>query len=157
MASFNTVNTDYKIFAKALASKLQEVLPTIISDDQNGCMKGRSTFSNIRSTVDIINYVNENNVHGILSYIDFHKAFDTVNWKFMQKVMEKMKFGRYFRRCISTMYNNIEACITNNGNASTWFKPTRGIRQGCPISANIFIMIVEILALAIKKPKRSVR
>jgi hypothetical protein len=78
------LNTDYKIFAKAVATKLQSVLPDIISDDQNGCMKGRSTFGNIRSTIDIITYVNENNMHGILSYIDFQKAFDTVNWTFMQ-------------------------------------------------------------------------
>jgi hypothetical protein len=68
--------------------------------------------------------------------------------------MEKMNFGIYFRKCIKTMYNNIEACVMNNGNASTFFKPTRGIRQGWPISANIFILIVEILAHAIKKNNR---
>ena len=67
------LNTDYKIFAKAVATKLQSVLSDIISDDQNGCMKGRSTFGNKRSTFDIISYVNENNMHGILSYIDFKK------------------------------------------------------------------------------------
>jgi hypothetical protein len=61
------LNTDYKFFAKAVATKLQSVLPDIISDDQNGCMKGRSTFGNIRSTIDIISYVNENNMHGILT------------------------------------------------------------------------------------------
>jgi hypothetical protein len=59
-------------------------------------MKGRSTFGNIPSTIDIITNVNENNMHGILSYIDFQKAFDTVNWTFMQKVLEKMNFGKYF-------------------------------------------------------------
>jgi hypothetical protein len=144
------LNTDYKIFAKVMATKLQEVLPLLISNDQNGCMKGRSTFSNIRSTIDVISYVNENNLHGILTYIDFHKAFDTVSWQFMHQVLKKMNFGKYFRGCIKVLYNNIESCVMNNGNASTFFKPTRGIRQGCPISANIFILIVEILAHAIR-------
>ena len=148
------LNTDYKICAKAVATKLQSVLPDIISHDQNGCMKGRSTFGNIRSNIDIISHVNENNMHGILSYIDFQKAFDTVNWNFMHKVLEKMNFGQYFRRCIKLFYNNIESCIINNGTASSFFKPTRGIRQGCPISANIFIIIVEILAYAIRTNKR---
>jgi hypothetical protein len=145
------LNTDYKIFAKAMATKLQKILPEIISGDQNGCMKNRSTFSNIRSTIDIISHVNENDLHGILAYIDFQKAFDTVSWQFMQRVLKKMNFGEYFRKCIDVMYKNIESCVLNNGNASEFFKPTRGIRQGCPISANIFIIIVEIIAHAIRK------
>ena len=124
------LNTDYKIFAKVMATKLQKALPDLISNDQNGCMKGRSTFSNIRSTIDVISHVNENDLHGILTYIDFHKAFDTVSWQFMQQVLLKMNFGEYFRGCIKVMYNNIESCVMNNGNASTFFKPTRGIRQG---------------------------
>ena len=67
-----------------MATKLQKIPPEIISGDQNGCMKNRSTFSNIRSTIDIISHVNENDLHGILAYIDFQKAFDTVSWQFMQ-------------------------------------------------------------------------
>jgi exonuclease III len=148
------LNTDYKIFAKAMATRLQTVLPNLISNDQNGCMKNRSTYSNIRSTIDVITHVNEKNKHGILAYIDFQKAFDTVSWQFMQSVMETMNFGKYFRDCVETMYNNIESCIMNNGHASTFFKPSRGIRQGCPISANIFILIVEILAHAIRNDPR---
>ena len=52
------------------------------------------------------------------------------------------------------MYKNIESCVLNNGNASEFFKPTHGIRQGCPISENIFIIIVEIIAHAIRKNPR---
>ena len=52
------------------------------------------------------------------------------------------------------MYNDIETCVMNNGHASPFFKPTRGIRQGCPVSANIFILIVEILACAIRNNPR---
>ena len=52
------------------------------------------------------------------------------------------------------MYNNIESCVINNGKASNFFKPTRGIRQGCTISANVFIIIVKILAHAIKNNNR---
>jgi exonuclease III len=144
------LNCDYKIFAKAMSSRLQKVIPTLVSDDQSGCRKGYSTYRNIRSTVDIIAYTNEQKLHGILTYIDFEKAFDTVRWNFMHKVLEKMNFGSYFRNCVKTMYKDIKSCVMNNGFASAYFSPTRGIRQGCPISANIFILIVEILAIAIR-------
>ena len=49
------------------------------------------------------------------------------------------------------MFNDLLSCVINNGHASEFFKPTRGIRQGCPISANIFIMIVETLVHAIRQ------
>ena len=71
---------DYKILTKVLAKRLQSVLPDIINQDQAGCIKGRSTFNNIRSTIDIINYVNDNNLTGYLAFIDYKKAFDTVKW-----------------------------------------------------------------------------
>jgi hypothetical protein len=144
------LNSDYKFFAKTMALRLQTVLDTIISKDQSGCIKGRATFTNIRSTIDVINYVNEMNLPGILTYIDFEKAFDTVNWQFMYKCLKALNFGEYFIKCVETMYMDISSCVVNHGHISPFFKPTRGIRQGCPISANIFVIIVEILAHAIR-------
>ena len=145
------LNSDYKIFAKLMALRLQTVLDTLISTDQSGCIKGRSTFSNIRSTIDVITYVNEKNLPGILTYIDFEKAFDTVNWNFMHKCLKTMNFGDYFKKCIKIMYTDIKSCVVNYGHVSPFFEPSRGIRQGCPLSAYLFIIIVEILAHAIRK------
>ena len=61
-----------------------------------------------------------------------------------------MNFGKYFCKCIQTMYTDIASCVVNHGHISSFFKPTRGNRQGCPISANLFIIIVEVLAHAIR-------
>ena len=93
------LNTDYKILAKSLAVRLQSVLPEIISQDQSGGIKGRATYDNLRSTIDIINYTKEKNLPGILAFIDFEKAFDTVSWKFMNKCLVAMNFGEYFKNC----------------------------------------------------------
>jgi hypothetical protein len=145
------LNTDYKIYAKTLATRLQKVMDEIIDYDQSGCIKGRSTFSNLRSTIDIINYTEKLNLPGILAFIDFEKAFDTVKWPFIYKVFHKMNFGPYFIKCVKILYNDIMTSIANSGHLSEFFNPTRGIRQGCPISANIFVTIVEILASAIRQ------
>ena len=145
------LNSDYKIFAKLMAKRLQSVLTQIISPDQSGCIKGRSTFNNIRSTIDIINYTNEQNLPGILAFIDYEKAFDTVKWNFLYKCLEAMNFGNYFINCIKTMYSNIQTSVSNNGHLSQAFMPSRGIRQGCPISCNLFVIIVEFLACASRK------
>jgi hypothetical protein len=52
------------------------------------------------------------------------------------------------------MYTDTLTCVSNNGNLGEFFNPTRGIRQGCPISANLFVIIVEILASVIRQNPR---
>jgi hypothetical protein len=54
---------------------------------------------------------------------------------------------------VRTIYNETEACVTNNGFSSEFFKLERGVRQGCPLSAYLFIMVVELLAHKIRKTK----
>ena len=57
-----------------------------------------------------------------------------------------MNFGLNFRKWIHILYHNITACCTNNGHITNFFGITRGIRQGCPISALLFILVAETLA-----------
>ena len=67
--------------------------------------------------------------------------------------LEIFNFGEYFIHWISILYNNIQSVVTNNGYASESFTLQRGIRQGCPLSAYLFIMAVEILAHKIRTDK----
>jgi hypothetical protein len=108
------LNADYKILAKVLAMRMQTVIPYLINQDQSGCIKNRSTFGNIRSIYDMINYINENNTAGIIAFIDYEKAFDTVNCDFLLDCLKMLKFGENFIKHIKTLYNNIETCVTNN-------------------------------------------
>jgi hypothetical protein len=62
-----------------------------------------------------------------------------------------MNFGDYFCHCINILYIKIDTYVTNNGHFSEFFEPSRGIRQGCPILAYLFIIIVEFLANTIRK------
>jgi hypothetical protein len=148
------LNADYKILAKVLAMRIQKVIPYLINHDQSGCIKNRSTFTNIRSIYDVINYINENKRTGIITFIDYEKAFDTVNWKFLYKCLKAFNFGDKYIAAIKTLYNNIETSVSNNGYSSQFFKPSRGIRQGCPLSALLFIFVVETLANSIRKNPR---
>ena len=72
------LNSDYKILAKVFATRLRNIICQIISTDQSGCIKGRSTYSNIRSMIYMISHTKEKNIHGILTFLDCEKAFDTV-------------------------------------------------------------------------------
>jgi len=141
------LNTDYKILTKVLANRLQVALREIISADQTGYIKGRYIGENVRV---IETYSTLNKARGYIVLLDFEKAFDTVNIDFLKKALITYKFGPNFCKWIELLYTNVSSCVTNNGHASEFFPVTRGIRQGCPISAMLFIMIVELLANYLK-------
>ena len=86
----------------------------------------------------------------MIALLDFEKAFDTVNWSFVQNTLKAFNFGQNFAKWIKILYTDISSCCMNNGHASEFFNLSRGIRQGCPISALLFIMVVEILAINIR-------
>ena len=87
------LNTNYKIAAKAIANRLKIVIPKIVNNDQTGFIKGRFIGENIRLIEGIINYTATQNIPGQLLFLDFEKAFDTVERSFIWKTLESFNFG----------------------------------------------------------------
>lgn len=144
------LNTDYKILTKILATRLQKVVDSIISQDQSGYIKGRFIGENVRTIADIIEYTSNTTQSGLIALLDFEKAFDSINWYFLQNTLKTFNFGQNFIKWISVIYADISSCCLNNGNATPFFNITRGVRQGCPISALLFVLIVEVMANKIR-------
>ena len=87
---------------------------------------------------------------GIMTAIDFEKAFDSLNWNFLHKSLEFFGFGESFLGWIKTFYNNISSFVFNNGFSTPSFNVKRGVRQGDPLSPSLFIIVLELLALSIR-------
>ena len=147
------LNTDYKILAKILSVRLGSVLDKIVHPDQTAYIKGRFIGENIRLIEDVIHYAKLLHKPGILLAIDFEKAFDTLKWSYLQKTLTSFGFGEIFCRWVKILYHNISSSILNNGHLSNAFHPERGIRQGCPLSALLFILAVETFAIEIRNNK----
>ena len=147
------LNVDYKIASKAIASRIKNVLPALIHSDQSGFMKERFIGQNIRLINDILDQTMLQNVSGILLQLDFRKAFDTVEWPFIQQTLSKFNFGDSLKRWVQTFYCNAESSILNNGLCTKQIPLSRGVRQGCPLSPYHFILVAEILASKIRHDK----
>ena len=109
------LNTHYKILAHVLANRLKKVINKLIHTDQTGYLKGRSIGQNIRLIQDVIDYFENDNTQGAIIFLDFRKAFDTVNHNFLMRVLEKLNFGQSFIQWVKTIYNKAESCVSNNG------------------------------------------
>ena len=95
------LNVDYKILAKVIAKRIESSLPKLINSDQTGFIKGRYIGQNVRLLNDLMEYTEANHIPGIFLFIDFKKAFDTLEWAFINKALEFFNFGPVIRRWIS--------------------------------------------------------
>lgn len=109
------INTDIKIISKALATRLETILPSIIHNDQTGFIKGRHSSNNIRRLLNLINISQNNQTNRIIVSLDAEKAFDKVNWMFLFTVLQKLGFGESFIHWVKTLYNTPTATVTTNG------------------------------------------
>ena len=143
-------NCDYKILAFVFAERMQKILSDIINTDQTGYIRGRYIGCNVRNIIDLYDYAESSDTGGAIISIDFEKAFDTIEHEFIYQTLRKLHFGEDFIRWIKVFYKNPVFRLKNNGWVSGSIKMTRGIRQGCPMSALLFVMAVEILATDIR-------
>ena len=139
------------MLAKVIGERIETILSSLIHSDQTGFIKGRFIGQNVPLLNDIMEYTEAKNLPGILLFIDFRKAFDTIEWNFIHKCIELYNFGPNIRKWLSILYNNVESGVLNAGFMTNYFKVSRGVRQGCPLSPILFVLAVEVLALKIRQ------
>ena len=123
------LNSDYKILTKALAIRIKDVLPEII----------QYLGDAIRIIEHILHITNEEHIPGIMVAVDFEKAFDSIEWGFIQKALSIFNFGLVFKKWINIIYNDMYSCIINNSLTSGYFNLMRGVEQGDPLLPYLFL------------------
>ena len=129
----------------AIACRLKKILPDLISQSQTGFIKGRFIGESTRLLYDVMNYTEIKKITGLLMFIDFEKAFDSVSWKFMYKVLRYYNFSEEFIKWITLFNNKITASILQVGVLSEFFPIERGCKQGDPIAPYLFLLCAQVL------------
>lgn len=139
-----------KLLAKVLARRLEATLPSIISIDQTGFIRNRSSYYNIRRLFNVLYNPSSSKVPELILSLDAEKAFDRVEWGYLFETLRRFGFGEKFLTWTRLLYTLPEACVRTNNNYSDYFPLGRGTRQGCPLSPLLFAIAVEPLAIALR-------
>lgn len=144
------LNVDYKLFTTLLANRLKMGIDKIISESQSGFIKERSIHNNIRLVLDLLDYNYLIEDKGLIFFLDFYKAFDSVEHPFIMKTLKYFGFRSKFIKIIHMIYNGINSSVSLPQGTTKRFEVKRSIRQGCPCSPLLFILVAELLAIYIK-------
>ena len=130
--------------------RLKKVIGTLVAPEQSAYFLKDLLVNPYRLISDILEYTEKMNIPCYMFAADIGKAFDSVSHAFLISVLRKFGFGVNFIQWIRVMLCNQESCVMNNGHSSGYFKIDPGSRQGGPISAFLFILVLEIFLFKLK-------
>ena len=129
-------NVIYRVFSKVLTNRLKPFLPQLISEQQSAFMLDRLITDNIMVAFETLHYV-RNHRSGQKGYmavkLDMSKAYDRVEWGYMEKLMKKMGFNETWVKLLMTCITSATYSILINGEPQGNIVPSRGLRQGDPL------------------------
>ena len=144
------LNLDYKILSKIITSRLSHVMSKIIHMDQTCGVKGRSIFDNGHLIRNICDYIEQKDLPCAFISLDQEKAFDSVNYKFLEKTLVSFGFHPDFIKWVFIFYNDINSSVIVNNFISNPFPILRGVRQGCSLSPLLYVIVYEPFAIKIR-------
>ncbi|RVW29274.1 hypothetical protein CK203_113578 [Vitis vinifera] len=116
----------YNIITKVLSGRLRGVLHETIHSTQGAFVQGRQILDAILIANEIVDEKRRLGKEGVVFKIDFEKAYDHVNWDFLDHVLEKKGFSPRWRTWMRGCLSMVSYAILVNGNAKGWVKATRG-------------------------------
>ncbi|GLT87099.1 hypothetical protein SLE2022_051990 [Rubroshorea leprosula] len=141
----------YKLLSKVLANRLKAVLPGIISESQSAFLGGRQLVDGVLVLNEVVEEVKRRKQSAFIFKADFAKAYDCVDWTFLEWMMDRLGFGIKWKGWIMECLSTSKISVLINGSPTEEFKAGKGLRQGDPLSPFLFLMIGEGLNGLVQK------
>jgi len=145
------VNFIFKIISKIIEDRLAQLMPSLISKEKRGFIHGRNIKDCILIASEATNFLDTKSFGENLALkVDIVKEFDTLELSFFIQVLKQFGFSDTFCSWIKAILDSAHLSISINGTQHGYFKCSRGVRQGHPLSPLLFCL-AEVLSRGISK------
>ncbi|PNX80406.1 cysteine-rich receptor-like protein kinase, partial [Trifolium pratense] len=141
----------YKILSKLLASRLKRVLGKLVSKCQSAFLPQRQILDGVVVLNEILDLAKRRKDKCMMFKVDFERAYDTVSWSFLERMMIKLGFAEGWLKWIRACIFQSSMSILVNGSPTGEFKVCKGLRQGDPLSPFLFLIVAEGLTGMIRR------
>ena len=140
------LSSSYKLMAHLISARLQPLMPLLIHGSQTAFIQDRCILDNVFTFYAAAEWAKSSSQRLAVLLLDFEKAYDRVDWDFLEGTLTRLGFPTSWIRGVSGLFRSATSAVTIGGFLSRHFTLGRSVRQGCPLAPYLFLFFAEALS-----------